>query len=86
MEEFELVVGLEIHAQLSTKSKAYASDSAGFGDDPNTNISVITLGHPGTLPKANAQVIDFAIKMALGNVPQKYARTMARTATIGFMR
>ncbi len=79
MEEFELVVGLEIHAQLSTKSKAYASDSAGFGDDPNTNISVITLGHPGTLPKANAQVIDFAIKMGLATnctirLENQYAR------------
>ncbi|MEN9370267.1 MAG: Asp-tRNA(Asn)/Glu-tRNA(Gln) amidotransferase subunit GatB [Bacteroidota bacterium] len=79
MEEFELVVGLEIHAQLSTKSKAYAADSAGFGDDPNTNISVITLGHPGTLPKANEQVIDFAVKMGLATnctirLENQYAR------------
>ncbi len=63
--EYETVVGLEVHAQLSTLSKAYASDSAGFGDDPNTNISAITLGHPGTLPKVNEKVIEFAIKMGL---------------------
>jgi aspartyl-tRNA(Asn)/glutamyl-tRNA(Gln) amidotransferase subunit B len=52
-DQYEAVIGLEVHAQLSTKSKAYAADSAGFGDDPNTNISVITLGHPGTLPMVN---------------------------------
>ncbi len=64
-EQYEAVIGLEIHAQLSTKSKAYASDSAGFGDDPNTNISVITLGHPGTLPRVNEVVINYAVKMGI---------------------
>ena len=77
--KYETVVGLEIHAQLSTLSKAYASDSAGYGDDPNTNISAITLGHPGTLPKVNEKVIDFAIKMGLATQCQirlenQYAR------------
>ncbi len=64
-DQYEAVIGLEVHAQLSTKSKAYAADSAGFGDDPNTNISVITLGHPGTLPMVNNVVINFAVKMGL---------------------
>ena len=64
-DQYEAVIGLEIHAQLSTKSKAYAADSAGFGDDPNTNISVITLGHPGTLPKVNDVVINYAVKMGI---------------------
>lgn len=64
-DQYEAVIGLEIHAQLSTKSKAYASDSAGFGDDPNTNISVITLGHPGTLPRVNEVVINYAVKMGI---------------------
>lgn len=78
-EQYETVVGLEIHAQLSTNSKAYASDSAGFGDDPNTNISAITLGHPGTLPMVNERVIEFAVKMGLATncqirLENQYAR------------
>jgi aspartyl-tRNA(Asn)/glutamyl-tRNA(Gln) amidotransferase subunit B len=78
-DQYEAVVGLEIHAQLSTLSKAYASDSAGFGDDPNTNISAITLGHPGTLPKVNEKVINFAVKMGLASncsirLENEYAR------------
>jgi aspartyl-tRNA(Asn)/glutamyl-tRNA(Gln) amidotransferase subunit B len=57
------VIGLEVHAQLSTRSKIYNSDSASFGDAPNTNVSVITLAHPGTLPKLNKKVVEYAIKM-----------------------
>lgn len=64
-EKYEAVIGLEIHAQLSTNSKAYASDSATFGDLPNTNISPITLGHPGTLPVLNKKNIEFAVKLGL---------------------
>jgi aspartyl-tRNA(Asn)/glutamyl-tRNA(Gln) amidotransferase subunit B len=64
-DNYEVVVGLEIHAQLSTHSKAYSSDSAEFGGDPNTHISVITLAHPGTLPKVNEKVIEYAVKMGL---------------------
>ncbi|PKP50513.1 MAG: Asp-tRNA(Asn)/Glu-tRNA(Gln) amidotransferase GatCAB subunit B [Bacteroidetes bacterium HGW-Bacteroidetes-12] len=63
--KYEAVIGLEIHAQLATKSKAYASDSATFGDLPNTNISPITLGHPGTLPVLNKKNIEFAVKLGL---------------------
>lgn len=64
-EKYEAVIGLEIHAQLSTKSKAYASDSTEFGVLPNTNISPITLGHPGTLPRLNLKNIEYAIKLGL---------------------
>ncbi|MGF1639158.1 MAG: Asp-tRNA(Asn)/Glu-tRNA(Gln) amidotransferase subunit GatB [Cyclobacteriaceae bacterium] len=63
--QYEMVVGLEIHAQLSTKSKIYSSDATTFGCEPNTNISVITLAHPGTMPKLNKKVIEYAIKMGL---------------------
>jgi aspartyl-tRNA(Asn)/glutamyl-tRNA(Gln) amidotransferase subunit B len=63
--KYQAVIGLEIHAQLSTKSKAYASDSATFGDLPNTNISPVTLGHPGTLPVLNEKNIEFAVKLGL---------------------
>ncbi len=62
---YELVVGLEVHIQLLTKSKAYSADPAEYGALPNTNISVITLGHPGTLPRFNAQVAEYAVKLGL---------------------
>lgn len=59
------VIGLEIHAQLSTQSKMFAADSTQFGADPNTQISTITLGHPGILPKVNEMAIEYGIKMGL---------------------
>jgi aspartyl-tRNA(Asn)/glutamyl-tRNA(Gln) amidotransferase subunit B len=64
-EKYEIVVGLEVHAQLSTESKMYCSDSAAFGAQPNTNISPITLGHPGTLPMVNKKAVEYAIRMGL---------------------
>lgn len=64
-DKYEAVIGLEIHAQLSTKSKAYSSDSTEYGVLPNTNVSVITLAHPGTLPKANKKVIEYAVRLGL---------------------
>ncbi|EOZ93640.1 Aspartyl-tRNA(Asn) amidotransferase subunit B [Indibacter alkaliphilus LW1] len=64
-DKYELVVGLEVHAQLLTKSKMYATDSTEYGNLPNTHISVLTLGHPGTLPKVNRKAVEFAVKMGL---------------------
>ncbi|WP_143960664.1 Asp-tRNA(Asn)/Glu-tRNA(Gln) amidotransferase subunit GatB [Litoribacter populi] len=64
-DKYELVVGLEVHAQLLTQSKMYNSDSTEYGNMPNTNISVITLGHPGTLPKVNKKAVEFALKMGI---------------------
>jgi aspartyl-tRNA(Asn)/glutamyl-tRNA(Gln) amidotransferase subunit B len=64
-DKYEIVIGLEVHAQLSTQSKMYTSDSAEFGALPNTNISPVTLGHPGTLPFVNKNAIHSAIKMGL---------------------
>jgi aspartyl-tRNA(Asn)/glutamyl-tRNA(Gln) amidotransferase subunit B len=63
--KYQLVVGLEVHAQLLTESKIFASDSTEYGKLPNRQVSVITLGHPGTLPKLNKKVIDYAIRMGL---------------------
>lgn len=63
--KWELVVGLEVHAQLITESKAYSNDANAYGDHPNTNVSVITLGHPGTLPVLNARVVEHAIRLGL---------------------
>ena len=64
-ENYEAVIGLEVHIQLSTKSKMYSSDSAEYGALPNTNVSVISLGHPGTLPKVNKKAVEFAVKLGL---------------------
>ncbi|MFD2936054.1 Asp-tRNA(Asn)/Glu-tRNA(Gln) amidotransferase subunit GatB [Spirosoma flavum] len=65
LSQYEAVIGLEVHCQLLTQSKIFASDANAFGADPNTNISVITLGHPGTLPKLNRKAVDYAIRMGL---------------------
>ncbi|OQP58685.1 Asp-tRNA(Asn)/Glu-tRNA(Gln) amidotransferase subunit GatB [Niastella populi] len=62
---YEVVVGLEVHAQLLTNSKLFCGDSAAFGGDPNTHISPITLAHPGTLPKLNKKAISYAVKIGL---------------------
>jgi aspartyl-tRNA(Asn)/glutamyl-tRNA(Gln) amidotransferase subunit B len=59
------VIGLEVHAQLLTKSKIYNTDSAAYGSMPNTNVGVITLAHPGTLPRLNKKAVEHAIKMGL---------------------
>ncbi len=64
-DKYTIVVGLEVHAQLLTNSKIFATDSTQYGEAPNTNISAITLGHPGTLPKLNKKVVVYAIKMGL---------------------
>ena len=64
-EKYEPVIGLEIHAQLLTESKAFSSSSTKFGASPNTNTDPITLAHPGTLPVLNRKVVDYAIMMGL---------------------
>lgn len=64
-DKYEVVVGLEVHAQMLTKSKAFSNDVNEFGAHPNSNISAITLGHPGTLPKMNKKTIEYAIKLGL---------------------
>jgi aspartyl-tRNA(Asn)/glutamyl-tRNA(Gln) amidotransferase subunit B len=64
-DKYEAVIGLEVHAQLSTKSKLFSGDSTSFGAEANTHISPITLAHPGTLPKTNKKAVEYAIKMGL---------------------
>ncbi|MCG9911622.1 MAG: Asp-tRNA(Asn)/Glu-tRNA(Gln) amidotransferase subunit GatB [Flavobacteriales bacterium] len=64
-DKYEIVIGLEVHAQLQTLSKAFSADSTEFGASPNTCVSVITLGHPGTLPKLNEKVVELAVKLGL---------------------
>ncbi|MBN8703231.1 MAG: Asp-tRNA(Asn)/Glu-tRNA(Gln) amidotransferase subunit GatB [Bacteroidetes bacterium] len=64
-DKYEAVIGLEVHMQLLTKSKAYSSDATEYGGLPNTQISPLTLGHPGTLPRTNKKVIEYAVKLGL---------------------
>ncbi len=61
--EFETVIGLETHVQLSTKSKIFCGSSAEFGADPNEHIDPVTLGLPGALPVANKRAIEFAMML-----------------------
>jgi aspartyl-tRNA(Asn)/glutamyl-tRNA(Gln) amidotransferase subunit B len=64
-QKYEAVIGLEIHAQLATESKLFCGDATSFGAEPNSHISPITLGHPGTLPKTNKKAVEYAIKMGI---------------------
>ena len=63
--KYEVVIGLEVHAQMLTQTKAYSNDVNEFGAIPNTNISVISLGHPGTLPMMNKKTVEYAIKLGI---------------------
>ncbi len=62
---YETVIGLEVHAQLLTASKLFCGDSAVFGSEPNTHISPITLGHPGTLPLLNKKAVELSVKLGI---------------------
>ncbi|MEM1327763.1 MAG: Asp-tRNA(Asn)/Glu-tRNA(Gln) amidotransferase subunit GatB [Bacteroidota bacterium] len=64
-DNYETVIGLETHIQLSTKSKAFSGDAVQFGSEPNRHISPITLAYPGTLPKANREQVQFAVRLGL---------------------
>ena len=58
-------MGLEVHAQLSTKSKLFCADDTSFGSPPNTQVSPISLAHPGTLPKLNQKAVELAVKLGI---------------------
>ncbi len=64
-EKYKAIIGLEVHAQLLTKTKAYSSDENIYGAIPNTKTSAISLGHPGTLPVSNTKVIEYAVKLGI---------------------
>ena len=71
--KYEVVIGLEVHAQLKTKSKIFACDSTEFGNEQNTQISPITLGMPGVLPVLNKEAVNMAILTGLAlncTIPQ----------------
>lgn len=64
-DKYEVVIGLEVHAQLKTKSKIFAPDGTEFGQEPNTQTSPITLGMPGVLPVLNKEVVNMGILTGL---------------------
>ena len=64
-EGYEMVVGLEVHVELATRTKLFSGSPNRFGDDPNTNIDPVTLGLPGALPVLNRQAVELAMKIGL---------------------
>jgi aspartyl-tRNA(Asn)/glutamyl-tRNA(Gln) amidotransferase subunit B len=62
---YEPVIGLEVHAQLLTRTKAFCGCSARFGDEPNSNVCPVCLGMPGTLPVLNVKLVEFILRMGL---------------------
>ncbi|MGH1393835.1 MAG: Asp-tRNA(Asn)/Glu-tRNA(Gln) amidotransferase subunit GatB [Trichormus sp.] len=63
--EYEAIIGLETHCQLSTNTKIFSSSSTAFGADPNTNIDPVCMGLPGVLPVLNQKVLEYAVKAGL---------------------
>ena len=64
-QQYEPVIGLEVHCQLQTASKAFSPESAAFGAAPNRHVDPISLGHPGTLPVMNGRVVEYTVRMGL---------------------
>lgn len=65
MKDYEVIIGLEVHAELSTNTKIYCNCTTEFGADPNTHCCPICTGMPGTLPVLNKKVVEYAVKMGL---------------------
>ncbi len=65
LEKYEPVIGLEIHVQLHTSSKAYSADPTIYGATPNSQTNAISLGHPGTLPLINEKVVEYAVRLGV---------------------
>lgn len=65
MSDYEAVIGLEVHAQLSTRTKLFCACSTHFGDEPNANVCPVCAGMPGVLPVLNRTAVEYAVRMAL---------------------
>ena len=72
--EWETVIGLEIHAQLSTRSKIFSGAASSYGARPNVHASLVDLGYPGVLPVLNGEVVRMAVKLGLA-IDATIART-----------
>jgi len=64
-EDYEVVIGLEVHAELSTKTKIFCSCPTEFGGDPNTHVCPVCMAMPGSLPVLNEKVVEYAVKAGL---------------------
>lgn len=62
---YEIVIGLEVHVQLHTRTKAFCGDETAFGAPPNTQVSAVSLAHPGTLPRPNVAQVAGAVRLGL---------------------
>jgi len=80
--QWETVIGLEIHAQLATKSKIFSGSSTAFGAEPNTQANVVDLGLPGALPVLNAEAVRLAVTFGLRSTPWSIAARFSRAKTI----
>ena len=65
LDKYEVVIGLEVHVHLATKSKIFSSSSTAFGAAPNASTDVVTLGLPGTLPVLNKAAVEMAVRLGL---------------------
>jgi aspartyl-tRNA(Asn)/glutamyl-tRNA(Gln) amidotransferase subunit B len=75
---YEMVVGLEVHVELATRTKLFAGSPNRFGDEPNTNIDPVTLGLPGALPVLNRQAVELAMRLGLALNCRVQRSTFAR--------
>ena len=64
-EDYEMIIGLEVHAELSTNTKIYCGCTTKFGQDPNTHCCPICTGFPGVLPVLNEKVVEYAVRAGL---------------------
>jgi len=65
MLDYETIIGLEVHVQLDTRSKAFCGDATTFGAEPNTQISTVSLAYPGALPRTNKRQVELAVRLGL---------------------
>jgi aspartyl-tRNA(Asn)/glutamyl-tRNA(Gln) amidotransferase subunit B len=77
-EGYEMVVGLEVHVELATRTKLFSGSPNRFGDEPNTNIDPVTLGLPGALPVLNRQAVELAMRLGLALNCRVQRSTFAR--------
>ncbi|MCK4773273.1 MAG: Asp-tRNA(Asn)/Glu-tRNA(Gln) amidotransferase GatCAB subunit B, partial [Candidatus Krumholzibacteria bacterium] len=65
MSNYESIIGLEVHAQLSTQTKLFCGCPAAYGGEPNTRVCPVCLGLPGALPVVNRKAVEYAVRMGL---------------------